>query len=223
MKINKNLIIQKKINLVNSVLPNHNKKAYTLNNFLLQTSKNTSTVNVPLTLNILQKVTQIITEITASKGFVLIAYPDKIRNNPLKNHFLKTEWPNGLISNYKETAKQHKALTRLPNFIFISQPKLNKINDVIKELNLNNIAFGTFSNIELNTTNIPYPITGNTDSKQLNKQYKNLLVRAISLGYLKEAFALKDEKVNEKNKKEEDDDPSLPKLPRLDLNQRPLD
>ncbi len=220
--MNKTLIIKNKLNLTNSVLPNHNKKSYTLNNFLLQTSKNTSTVNVPLTLNVLQKVTSIISEITATKGFVLIDHPEKITNNPLKEHFLKKEWPNGLISNYKETAKQHKALSRLPNFIFISQPKLTKMNDIIKELNLNNIAFGTFSDIELNTTSIPYPITGNINSKQLNKHYKNLLIRAISVGYLRETFLLKNAEVDPEELKDKDIQ-NISLLPRLDLNQRPLD
>lgn len=146
----------------------------------------------------------VISSKTISKGgkpLVFHNYGKKITTKKIKRFFTNV-WPNGLISNFKRISKRFKSL---PNTVVVVVNETTKRFALETELLRSKINsfFVTSTN---NSYAGLYTIFGNNDSPRSADFLNRLLIRSISVGFIRETSRVKAKRR---------------RFPRLGSNQRP--
>lgn len=178
--------------------------------FIFESNNYIDTIDLSFTYTQLCKILKITTDIVSSRSNLLVYNSQTTKKNTIiNNYFLTKPWKHGMVSNYK-ILKEHKKLSdlKLPSFVINITDDSNEHQLISNELNKINIPLVSITNTSTKTTQSLYTIPYNSKSPKANLLLTNLLTQAIARGIIKETLKLKNTKLN---------------LPRLDLNQRPVD
>lgn len=189
--------------------PTHT-RSYTNKQFIYEGNNNLDTIDLSYTYNTLKKLLNLTTELVALKNNFKAYIPKTPNINPkLNKYFIQTNWISGTISNYKELKHHsHTKNNSLPAFIALFNTQTKDYNTITKELIKWSVPFILITNTDAHTIQSPYALPINLTSPKVYELLNNLITQAILRGIIKETLKLKTKTL---------------KLPRLDLNQRPVD